>query len=82
MIRNPRLRRSVAIAAVATVILTWTGVAVTLFLFEPNVATRAAILVAAAVLTELMVWVGAAFLGVTLFDRFRLWRRKPRTTPD
>lgn len=78
MIRNPRLRRSVAIAAVAIVILAWTGVAVTLFLFEPNVATRAAILVAAAVLTELMIWAAAAFLGVTMFDRFRVWRRKPR----
>lgn len=78
MIRNPRLRRSVAIAAVAIVVLAWMGVAVTLFLFEPNVATRAAILVAAAVLTELMIWAGAAFLGVTMFDRFRVWRRKPR----
>ncbi len=78
MIRNPRLRRSVAIAAVAIVIIAWTGVAVTLSLLEPNVATRAAILVAAAVLTELMIWAGAAFLGVTMFDRFRVWRRKPR----
>lgn len=82
MIRNSRLRRITAIAAITIVILAWTGVAVTLLLFEPNVATRATILVAAAILTELMLWVGAAFLGVTLFDRFRLWRRKPRTAPD
>lgn len=78
MIRNPRLRRSVAIAAAAIVILAWTGVAATFFLFEPDVAARAAILAAAAVLTELMFWVGAAFLGVTIFDRFRVWGRKPR----
>jgi len=82
MIRNSRLRRITAIAAITIVILAWTGVAVTLLLFEPNVATRATILVAAAILTELMLWVGAAFLGVTLFDRFRLWRRKPGTAPD
>lgn len=82
MIRNPRLRRGLIIAAGAILVSAWAAVAVTLFLFEPGVALKAGILMGAALLTELIFWVGAVFLGVTIFDRFRLWRHKPPANPD
>ncbi|MBY8822339.1 hypothetical protein [Sphingomonas colocasiae] len=78
MIRNPRLRRGLIIAAGAVILSAWAMVAATIWLFEPSVALRTGIVLAAALLTEAIFWLGAAYLGVTMFDRFRIWRRKPR----
>lgn len=82
MIRNPRLRRTLIIAAGAIVVSAWAAVAATLLLFEPSFALRTGIVVAAALLTEVIFWIGAAYLGITMFDRLRIWRRKPRTEGD
>lgn len=78
MIRNARLRHGLIIAAGTIVISAWIAVAATIWLLEPSVALRTGIVLAAALLTEAIFWLGAAYLGVTLFDRLRIWRRKPR----
>jgi len=82
MISNSRLRRGLVIAAGTILLSAWAAVAAMLLLFEPSVALRTGILLAAALFTEAIFWLGAAYLGITIFDRFRIWRRKPNARRD
>jgi len=75
--KNPRLRRTLGIGAVAIVVVTWLAVAAVMFLL-PFERTRFVVMWTTAVLmTEALFWVAVAIGGITAVNRFRLWRRKP-----
>jgi hypothetical protein len=81
MTLSPRFRRLAALGALAIVLLAWIGVAASWFLLHPSLAQWTLIVTAAALVTEAMLWVGAALLGIAAFARVRGWlrlRRGPR----
>lgn len=83
-----RSKRTIAAAiAVGLLVLTWTGVLIVGFLFRPSLAVWVGIVTAAAIATEIALWVGAGIAGIALFQkvrnriRLRSGRVKEETTP-
>ena len=64
-------KKLIAAAAIALVVLAWTGAAVSLLLFEPTLAQWTIIVTVAALATEAALWVGAVLLGIEAIGRLR-----------
>ena len=60
---------------VGLVVLAWTGALIALLLFKPSLAQWTLIVTAAAIVSEIAMWIGVALLGLTMLDRFRIWSR-------
>ena len=60
-----------AIGCAAIVILAWAGVLTATLLFNVEGSIKVAMVVGAAILTEIMLWVGGAILGITAFQKIR-----------
>ena len=60
-----------AIAAVVLLIITWSTVLVVGFFFRPSLALWFGIVTAAAIATEIALWVGAGIAGIAVFQRIR-----------
>ena len=58
-----------------TVILAWTGALLAFLLLDPTLAQWTAIVTAAAIVSEVALWIGVALLGLTALNRFRIWSR-------
>lgn len=69
----------IGLAALALVLVAWTGVALAYFLFDPTLAQWTVIVTIAAVATEVAVWIGAAILGISALQRLRRWTRLRRS---
>lgn len=57
------------------VVLAWTGALLAFLLLEPTLAQWTLIVTAAAIVSEVAMWIGVALLGLTALDRFRIWTR-------
>lgn len=64
-------RRLLRIAVLGLLVLPWIGVAIVWLLFEPTAAHWVLVITAAAVATEIGLYVGAALLGLSAFERIR-----------
>jgi hypothetical protein len=62
-----------ALAAVALLVLTWAAVLIVGLFFKPSLAVWFGIVTAAAIATEVALWVGAAIAGIALFQHIRNW---------
>ena len=76
MIRSKRLLSGLVLLAL--VLLVWAGVFLSWALFDASLAQWTLIVTAAAVATEVAIWIGAALLGFTALQRFSAWRRLRR----
>jgi hypothetical protein len=65
-------KKMLAVGLVSIVALTWLGVFVALRFFEPSLAQKTLIITVAAVISEVALWIGAAVLGITALNRFRV----------
>lgn len=70
-INSVRWRTLAAAAAVALVALSWLGVAIAAMFFQLSKVQLILVVAAAALVTEGALYVGAVFLGLTLFQRVR-----------
>ena len=61
------------------VVLAWTGVFLVWLLSSPTLAQWTLAVTAAAIVSEVSMWIGVALLGITALDRFRIWTRLRRT---
>lgn len=61
------------------VVLAWTGVFLVWLLFSPTLTQWTLAVTAAAIVSEVAMWIGVALLGVTALDRFRIWTRLRKT---
>jgi len=57
------------------VVLAWTGALLALLLLHPTLAQWTLIVTAAAIVSEVAMWIGVALLGLTALNRFRIWVR-------
>lgn len=57
------------------VVLAWAGALVAFLLFDPTLAQWTLIVTAAAIVSEIAMWIGVALLGFTALNRFRIWAR-------
>jgi uncharacterized membrane protein len=57
------------------VVLVWAGALLALLLVRPTLAQWTLIVTAAALVTEVAMWIGVALLGLTALNRFRIWAR-------
>lgn len=66
-----------ALSAVGLLMLTWSAVLVVGFLFRPSLNVWIGIVTAAAIATEIALWIGAGIAGIALFKRVRnrIWMR-------
>jgi hypothetical protein len=64
-----------AAALIGVIVLVWAGAFLALLLFRPNLAQWTAIVTVCALISEAAMWAGVALLGLTAFDRFRIWAR-------
>ena len=64
---------------VGIVILAWTGALVAFLLIKPTLAQWTLIVTAAAIVSEVAMWIGVALVGLTAFERFRIWSRLRKT---
>ena len=64
---------------VGIVVLAWAGAFLALILFKPNLAQWTLIVTAAAITSEVAMWIGVALLGLTALNRFRIWSHLRRT---
>ena len=60
---------------VGLVVLAWTGALLAFLLLDPTLAQWTLIVTAAAIVSEVAMWIGVALLGLTALDRFRIWAR-------
>ena len=60
---------------VGIVVLAWTGALLAFLLIKPTLAQWTLIVTAAAIVSEVAMWIGVALLGLTVLDRFRIWSR-------
>jgi len=63
---------------VGIVVLAWTGALLAFLLLQPTLAQWTLIVTAAAIVSEVALWIGVALLGLTAFNRFRIWARLRR----
>jgi len=60
-----------AVAAVALLTVTWAAVLIVGFFFRPSLTLWVGIVTAAAIATEVALWVGAGIAGIAIFQRIR-----------
>ena len=60
------------------VVLAWTGVFLVWLLLSPTLTQWTLVVTAAAIVSEIAMWIGVALLGITALDRFRIWTRLRR----
>jgi hypothetical protein len=70
-----RSRKAFLAAGIALIIAIWIGVFTALAVLQPDIRTKAVIVASGAGATELILYVGAAWFGVTLFQRLRSFIR-------
>lgn len=58
--------------------LVWTGALLAFLLLKPTLAQWTLIVTAAAIMSEIALWIGVALLGLTALNRFRIWTRLRR----
>lgn len=73
MVKSKKLL--VGAALVGLVVLAWTGPLLAFLLLDPTLAQWTLIVTAAAIVSEIALWIGVALLGLTALDRFRIWAR-------
>lgn len=75
-----RMKLWAGLAIMAFVLLVWVAVMLVYILRHPTLAEWTLIVTAAAVATEVAVWVGAAILGISALQRVWGWirLRRPR----
>lgn len=73
MIRSNK--KMIAALLVAMVIGAWTAAFAYLWIGNPSTAQWAAAVTAAAVVSEIALWIAVAGLGLTALDRLRIWRQ-------
>lgn len=61
------------------VVLAWTGVFLVWLLFSPTLTQWTLAVTAAAIVSEVAMWIGVALVGITALDRFRIWTRLRKT---
>lgn len=61
------------------VVLAWTCVFLVWLLFSPTLTQWTLAVTAAAIVSEVAMWIGVALLGITALDRFRIWTRLRKT---
>jgi hypothetical protein len=57
------------------IVLAWTGALLAFLLLEPTLAQWTLIVTAAAIVSEVAIWICVALLGLTALNRFRIWTR-------
>lgn len=62
-------------AGIAIVALAWIGVIVAATMFDVSRETKLVLVLGAALLTEVVLWVGGALLGIAAFQKVRGWMR-------
>lgn len=62
------------------VVLAWTAVFLVWLLATPTLTQWTLTVTAAAIVSEVALWIAVALLGITALNRFRIWTRlrKPR----
>lgn len=60
---------------VGLVVVAWTGALLAFLLLHPTLAQWTLIVTAAAIVSEVAMWMGVALLGLTALNRFRIWER-------
>lgn len=72
-------KRMIAALLTMIVIGAWTAAFAYLWIGSPTTAQWAAAVTAAAVISEIALWIAVAGLGLTALDKLRIWRqfRKP-----
>ncbi len=73
-----RNNKPFVIGGVVLIVAIWIGVFAALATLEPDLRTKALILAGGAGATELILYAGAAWFGVKLFQRFRPFTRSNR----
>ena len=69
--KSARNAKPFLIGGITLIVAIWIGVFTALAVIQPDIRTKAVILAAGAGATELILYAGAAWFGVTLFQRFR-----------
>jgi hypothetical protein len=77
--RTMNVKRIAAFAAFGLLAATWLTVVVVGAFFEPSKAVWIAIVTAAAIATEVALWLGATIAGITLFEKLRARLRLRRS---
>jgi len=73
MVKSKRLLIGALLAGI--VVLAWTGALLAFLLLHPTLAQWTLIVTAAAIVSEVALWIGVALLGLTALNRFRIWAR-------
>lgn len=71
MIANKFNPRTLLAIAIGLLIVVWAAVFGSLVMFQPDLRTKALILGAGAVATELLFYLGAGVFGITAFKKIR-----------
>ncbi len=69
--KSARNAKPFLIGGITLIVAIWIGVFTALAVIQPDIRTKAVILASGAGATELILYAGAAWFGVTLFQRFR-----------
>lgn len=73
MIKSKKLLIGACLLGIAA--LVWIGAVLALLLLDPTIAQWTLIVTGSAIVSEIAMWIGVALLGLTAFDRFRIWSR-------
>lgn len=65
------MKKLAGIAAIGLLAVTWGAMLVIGLFFEPSTTTWVAIVTAAALATEIAMWIGASIAGITVFQKIR-----------
>ena len=65
-------KKLVAGTLIGTVILSWVGVVIALRLFDLSMAQKTLTVTVAAIISEVALWIGVAFLGISALNKFRI----------
>ena len=71
-------KKLIGAVLLGVVALAWAGAFLALVLYKPDIAQWTLIVTAAAVVTEVAMWMGVALLGITALDKLRIWTRLRR----
>lgn len=75
MIRSNKTKILLGGLLIAAVALAWTGVGLAKWVFQAPDVVLVGVVIAAALLTEVALWIGGAVLGVTALSKASTWMR-------
>jgi hypothetical protein len=70
-----RSRKAILVTGIVLIVAIWIATFAAIAIMQPDIKTRMLIAAAGAGATELILYAGAAWFGVTLFQRFRSFIR-------